>query len=149
MKQSYSPLAWVALLFLIGLAMITSGRVSPENLPIRPYNVRDYVRGNHLITIRIPYTTESDGLIGVTSDHQLIRSDSDSLRKLADADFALFMAFRDQQCPKPSDIPTATVTTPNYVVGVQCSQGARQYEFAPDALPDEMHLLLRLANQAP
>jgi hypothetical protein len=145
MKQQRSPFAWILLFILIGIVTMLSKSIAPEGLPVQAYGVRDFLRADNLVVLRLPNTTKSEGLISVTEDSLLIPTDRIAEIRLSSMDFNTIMTFRTRWCQKPSD----TQQTVKYVVGLRCQGFTRQFEFSRDQLPPEMLLMLRLTQVAP
>lgn len=131
---------------LVSMIFILGNILLPQKETIYGYYVRDQVRGDNLIAIRLPFTQHATGLVSVTAQHTLIGVDRQTSIALSNQDFAALLQLAAQWCQKPSVTTTQANQTPNYVLGVRCHGLAHQFELPQPALPPEIQQLLILAG---
>lgn len=127
------------------LLLIISG-LSHLKEPIYGYYVRDYLRGDSVLVVRLPETQGSYGLITIT-EQRILETDRHTTVILSDKDFTTLMQFRSTWCQKLSNVLTHADQTPNYIIGVRCdNRMPRQFEVSQEALPNDIGYLLTLAG---
>lgn len=143
MRNRYHTLV-IRLLLTIGLLMggLLWFRLWPLSGTIRGYFMRDYVRGDSLVAVRLPYTSGAEGYINVTVQQTLIGVTGVKSQTLSDEEFQALMHMREEWCQKQDTIFTEAEQTPNYILAVQCKPLSRQFELTLNQLPPEIRRLL-------